>query len=362
MPRQASGPKLVPLKKKGWSQEVWYIRYRKNGNKTEVTTGSTDYGEANKYFQEEWLPEYYRKDKDRRDIDPSEFSVIDALLDYAEEHAKKTASPERIGYAIKALEPFWCDKSIDDIDAESCEDYEEYREVTDSTIRRELVVLRAAINHAKKRGRLTSAPQVFLPDEHEGKDRWLTRHEVARLMWYSRTIYSRLYLPLFIALALYTAARKSAILQLKWNQIDLRHNRIDFNPKGRKRTNKGRPIIPIGRRLRTFLIQAYKRRGNSEYVIHDNGKPIADIKKGFKNATIRAGLEEVTPHTMRHTAATWMAQRGISMFNIGGYLGQSVESTTAKYAHHHPDYMQGIEDAFDLCPRYVPAKDVNKRV
>lgn len=64
---------------------------------------------------------------------------------------------------------------------------------------------------------------------------------------------SRLHLPLFILLALYTGARKEAILSLRWPQVDLQRNLIDFNPPGRERTSKGRPIIPIPRRLMTFL-------------------------------------------------------------------------------------------------------------
>ena len=348
MPRQKAGPKLVKLQKEGWKQPVWYIRYRKNGNKTEVTTSQTNYKEADKFFQEEWLPEYYRKDRrERGESDPSEFPVVDALLDYAEEHSPGTASPERTAYAIKALATYWDDKTIDDINEDSCDEYSEFRQVSDSTVRRELVVLRAALNFCKRKKRLTTVPHVYLPDEHQGKDRWLTKNEVATLLWRSRTVHSRTYLPLFILLGLYTAARKSAIAELKWDQVDFVNNRIDFNPKGRKKTNKGRAVIPIQRRLRTFLILAYERRGDSEYVVQRNGAAVVDIKKGFAGAVARAGLKEVTPHTMRHTAATWMAQKGVSMFIIAKYLGQSNERTAARYAHHHPDFLKDVEIAFN---------------
>ncbi len=348
LPRKSAGPKLVQLKKKGFTQAIWYIRYRKNGNKTEVTTGCTSHAEAERFFQEEWLPEYSRaKRKQNGQCDQGEFLVIDALLDYAEEHAPNTSSPERIAYAIDALTPFWLDYTLDDITPELCKRYGESRNVSDWTIRRELGVLRAALNHARKNKRIIHTPYVALPSEPDGKDRWLTRKEVAQLLRASRTPQARLYMPLFILIALYTGARKGAALSLKWDQVDLIRNRIDLSDKDKKSTNKGRATIPIPRRLKTFLILAHARRGDCEYVIHRNGAAIDNIKSGFHAATIRANLEGVTPHTLRHTAGTWMALAGVDMFDIGKYLGHSHATTTERYAHHHPDFLQGAMHAFN---------------
>jgi integrase len=42
-----------------------------------------------------------------------------------------------------------------------------------------------------------------------------------------------------------------------------------------------------------------------------NGKPVASVKKGFRTAIGLAKLPgRVTPHTLRHTAATWLMQLG----------------------------------------------------
>jgi integrase len=54
----------------------------------------------------------------------------------------------------------------------------------------------------------------------------------------------------------------------------------------------------------------------------------------------RAGIPDCTSHTLRHTAGTWMAQRGVSMHQIAGYLGHRVSRTTELYAHHYPDHMK----------------------
>jgi integrase len=72
------------------------------------------------------------------------------------------------------------------------------------------------------------------------------------------------------------------------------------------------------------------------YVIHVNGKPIQDIKKAFRGACERAGLavsgrEKVTPHTLRHTAATWLMQAGVDMWEAAGFLAMSMETLERGY-------------------------------
>lgn len=54
----------------------------------------------------------------------------------------------------------------------------------------------------------------------------------------------------------------------------------------------------------------------------------------------KINLEHVTPHTLRHTSGTLMAQAGIDIFMIAKMLGHSVAKTSELYAHHKPDYLK----------------------
>jgi integrase len=170
----------------------------------------------------------------------------------------------------------------------------------------------------------------------------------------------RLYLPLYIVLGLYTGARPGAILSLRWPQVDLESGRIDFAPIGTRRTNKGRVRgQPIPHRLLTFLRLARKRGTDLGHVVHDGGKRIRDIGGGwsgdaespgngsFGTACKRAGLAGITPHALRHTCGTWMAQRGVPLHKIGGWLGHTDARTTELYAHHHPEFMDDARRAAD---------------
>lgn len=54
-----------------------------------------------------------------------------------------------------------------------------------------------------------------------------------------------------------------------------------------------------------------------------------------------AHLEGVTPHTLRHTAATWMVAGGVPLGEVARYLGDSERTTERVYAKHSPDYLRG---------------------
>jgi integrase len=65
------------------------------------------------------------------------------------------------------------------------------------------------------------------------------------------------------------------------------------------------------------------------------------VKTAFKRAVKLAELPgKVSPHTLRHTAATWLMQAGADRWQAAGYLGMSVEMLDRVYGHHHPDHLQ----------------------
>ena len=71
------------------------------------------------------------------------------------------------------------------------------------------------------------------------------------------------------------------------------------------------------------------------------------IRKGFAAAVKNAVLgPDVTPHTLRHTAATWLMQQGTDAWEAAGYLGMTIEMLSQRYGHHHPDHLSGARMAF----------------
>jgi hypothetical protein len=55
----------------------------------------------------------------------------------------------------------------------------------------------------------------------------------------------------------------------------------------------------------------------------------------------------VTPHTLRHTAATWLMQSGAPLWEAAGFLGMSEKTLRETYGHHHPDYTRSAVEAIN---------------
>ena len=332
MSRRNQGPRLHYRKDRG----VFYITWTVNGRSCKCSTGTSDRQRAETVFGE-WLRVRGRK---VGPSDPSEILVTDLLSDYLKERGPKVTARERIAYAVLALTDFWEGNTAADVSPQTCSRYAEKRGRSAGTVRRELGVLRAAINYAHARGRLTRAVAVELPERPEPQSRWLTRQEAARLIRSAGTHQARVYLPLFILIGLYTGRRKEAILSLRWPQVDLDAGTIDFEIEGRKRTSKKRGSIRLPSRLLPHLVRARRRGSDLGYVLHDHGQRIGDVKKGFQAACKRAGLEGVSPHTLRHTAATWLMQNGTDLWEASGFLAMSMDTLQRVYGHHHPDHMR----------------------
>jgi integrase len=345
MPRRNQGPRLRWLAKR----ECFYIMWTERGRSRERSTGTADREQAQVALAE------FLQQRDRRagPRDPAQILVTDILTEYQEHRGSKVAAPGRIAFAVLALTDFFEGNSVADVTPQSCGRYAEKRGRSAGTVRRELGVLRAAINLAHKSGRVTRPVAVELPDRPEPRDRWLTRKEAANLIRASRTPQARLYLPLFILIGLYTGRRKQAVLSLRWPQVDFDARTISFEIAGRKRTNKKRGVIPIPPRLMPHL-RARRRGTDLGYVLHINGERVGDIKKGFAGAVERACIARATPHTLRHTAATWIARDGkTSLADAADYLAMSEETLRRVYRHHHPDFLRGVADSIGRRPGNV---------
>jgi integrase len=345
MPRRNSGPRLRFLEKRG----CFYICWTEAGRSRERSTGTADREQAQITLAE------FLQQRDRRagPRDPSQVLVTDLLTEYSAERGPKVAAQNRIAYAVLALTDFFEGNSVNDVSPQTCMRYADKRGRSTGTVRRELGVLRAAINYAHKNGRITRPVGVELPDRPEPRDRWMTRKETARLIRAARTPQAHLYLPLFIVIGVYTGRRKEAILSLRWPQVNLDAQTINFEVAGRKRTNKKRGIIKIPPRLLPHLRRARNRGTELGYVLHINGERIGDIRKGFAAACERAGIEGVSPHTLKHTAATWLMQAGTDPWQAAGFLSINIQTLLRVYGHHHPDYQRQAAENIGKRPQNV---------
>ena len=90
-----------------------------------------------------------------------------------------------------------------------------------------------------------------------------------------------------------------------------------------------------------------RRRSGHRYVVEWDGHPVRRIGTTFRHIVKAAKLgPDVTPHTLRHTAATWMMQAGTDLWEAGGYLGMTAATLERVYGHHHPAHLENARSAF----------------
>lgn len=308
-------------------REAWHIYHARR----RVSTGCTDRAAA------ELVLARYLGELGRPQL--AVVSIATILERYLADRTERgTPGAERLRWAHKPLARILGPRPPEAVTEADCRAYAARRareSIAAATIRTELQALRAALNWAARTAIIDKPPSIALPPRPPPRSRWLTRDEADQLIAACKSHHVRL----FTMLALHTAARAGAILALTWDRVDLAGRRINFAEPGRPTTRKGRSLVPINDTLLAALEEA-RRLAVTEHVIEYAGGQVGSVKHAFHRATAAAGLQHVTPHTLRHTAATWMAQAGVSLWDIAGFLGHtSLQMIEQTYGHHSPDYL-----------------------
>lgn len=275
---------------------------------------------------------------------PAEITgTVDAIMQAYIAASEGKASHERMGYARKHIRPELGHLRPDQVTKERCLAYTAKRRregASDGTIRKELGIMRSALRSVDK----ATPAVVALPPKPGPRERHLTRPEYLKLLFAARAPHMRL----FIILALATAGRASAILDLTWDRIDFQRGRISLANPEKGKTRKGRATVPMTKAAREALAEA-QRGALTDRVIEYAGAPVASIKKGFATTVKRAGLVDVSPHVLRHTAAVWMIEGGASIEEVAQYLGHTDTRTTFSiYARFSPQYLKGAAGALEI--------------
>jgi integrase len=378
MPRPAKGPRLYlhPVERQ------WLIR---DGSTTRRTgCGEFDRSGAEKGLAA-YLAEKFRPVANERHLD--RLPVVEVLTAYGREHAAHLKGAQTQGYGIAALLTYWGDKMLSDVRGSTCRAYAAARasSVAPGTIRRELSVLSAAINHwHREHGPLTAVPVVTMPEKPPPRERWLTRQEAAMLLagalgWYrefwcdvaTRQEHSRWrrshfaisrHAARFILVGIYTGTRHGAILGIQWlpnttgGRVDFKAGVMHRKAERTAETKKRQPPVRLGDRILAHMRRWHgmdqlaraadvERRGKLaapyRHVVAYNGEPILKLRRSWDTACEFAWLgDDVVPHTMRHTRATWMMQGRIDPWEAAGALGMSPKTLIEVYGHHHPDFQK----------------------
>lgn len=232
------------------------------------------------------------------------------------------------------------------ITPDSVNGYVRQRTVTDgvapATVRRELSALRAAINYACRHRLISKAdvPHIDLPPHGAPRDFYLSQHDADKLLGFAAGDLGkdgRATRPArFVVLALATGARRRAIEQLRWDQIDLDGGMIRFDVGNHARTKKRRAAVPIVDWLRPYLLLWKDERSGALVLDSASEIDLAPFARRAADATGCPRLAQVYPHALRHTVATLALKAGAPIYEVAKLLGDTVETIERTYAHHMP--------------------------
>lgn len=175
--------------------------------------------------------------------------------------------------------------------------------------------------------------RVKLAKEENQRQRFLSIEEYQRLIAAAEP-----HLQPILIFALNTGCRKSEIMELTWDRVDLEHGFIHLD-----KTKSGSPRdIPINKTLRDCL-QAQIRRIDTLLVFYNpkTGSRWHDLKRPFANACQKAKIIDFRFHDLRHTFASQLVMAGVDLTTVSRLLGHASLTMTLRYAHLAPDHLKG---------------------
>jgi len=199
-----------------------------------------------------------------------------------------------------------------------------------ATINRYRSVLSSVLRYAVNEGYLTVNPVSKVPSKPLNNKivRYLSDSERNRLLTSCKNAtWTPLYM--LVLLALTSGMRKGEIMNLRWCDIDFKRSVAML-----KTTKNGEPRhCPIPQ---IALEELKKARGVGTSLIFpsttNSDKPF-EFKKHWAKALKEAGVNTFRFHDLRHSAASYLAMGGLSLFEIATILGHKDIKTTTRYAH-----------------------------
>jgi integrase len=224
-----------------------------------------------------------------------------------------------------------------------------------ATVNREFAMLSKAFRLAasKKWQMATVNPcstaysgEPFRLDEDNERERYLIDDEEARLLRAAEG-YLRGQLREIIVVALYTGMREMEILKLQRSHVSFERKTITIVKANSK--NKVPRTIPV---LSDMVMEILRSRlgrkavgaeSKNDYVFATKSEKrisATNFQRDFKKICVKAEIEDLVPHDLRHTFGTWLAQNGVDIYAIARYMGHKDLVSTKRYLHHNAESLR----------------------
>ncbi|MBK8943787.1 MAG: site-specific integrase [Ignavibacteriae bacterium] len=314
----------------------YYIIYKQeNGKYSRISTRSKLKSDAN-IFLSKYISEVEKRKKQKF----YEIKLLDFIYQYfrysESTHSNKTT--DSLKWIFKDFVKFIGNVYLNEINQSQIEAYLNYkRKISVYTVQKHLAYLRSAFNYALNQNYILTnyfsnlknykipekLPKFFKPEEYD-----LFINSIKEV-WFKY----------IVELAYNTGMRQMEIVKLNWEQIDFGNSNILLNNHSSITKSKKSRVIPFNERTRKILEALYKEK-NCELVFNNNGELYKQdhITKKFKKHIRRININQsLNFHSLRHTFASRLVQKGVSIYHVSKLLGHASVTTTSIYAHLQTD-------------------------
>jgi integrase len=202
-----------------------------------------------------------------------------------------------------------------------------------ATTNRYLSAMRRCWNWGREVGVIDRAavwPSKVMLKEPRGRVRYLDDAELAALLKAAEAHSTAMYAAVVVSLA--TGVRQGELLRLKWKDVDFSKLRLSVLES---KNDEARTVHLAANAA--DALRALKKApvvGASVFLKPD-GQPFDKdaLEYHWKAVRSQAGLKDFRWHDLRHSCASYLAQSGASLLEIGSVLGHKSPSVTMRYSH-----------------------------
>lgn len=208
-----------------------------------------------------------------------------------------------------------------------------------ATRNRYMSLISTAMHEARRENGSLVLPEFPSWSEDNQKDRYLSDEEEQKILAFfqamdlvgkdSRSDYDYMH-ALFVVLVDTGMRANEALSVLKRDRVfpTLALPEYVTLPHGTTKSGKGRSV-PLTVRAKAAV---------QKLLAHPTHGTLSSLNAGkrWSNIMDRLGIEDVTLHTLRHTCASRLVQRGVDLYVVCSWLGHSSIKVTERYAHLAP--------------------------
>lgn len=320
-----------------------YLSKHKNGNyyiyfedefgrRKSITTKTKLKSEATKFLSE--FKVYLQHRKESKTVSISIQHFITKFLIYSSHIHSENHTKSLRTTLIKLLE-YSGNCNLNELNKQKVISFVEWRlsKVSNRAVKRDIANLSSAFNWAIEKNYLTSnltkgikkpkivekLPVYFTEAEYETLKRVIDNEDVKDI----------------VEFGLLTGIRQNDLINLTWQQIDFKNSTLILDNRN-SRTKSGKVhSLPLSiAALQVLSKREINKSGNLIFTYNGERFKQWFLCKRFREYVTKAGLSsQLSFHSLRHTFASWLIQKGVPLYVVSKLLTHSDLRTTQIYSH-----------------------------